>query len=318
MNSNAFRSQIDFRVVIRNNTEFMVRAWTAYARGMGDVLCGVILNVVYVANVRHLPIGSDDADKAVFGQAFDQALLRPVSVHAVAASMNVPYETVRGMLSRMMDYGWCHRLPGGFVVDLRAMSTPPLIGIWHEICVNFTEMIDELRTLGVSFAVGGTEVNEGVLQPPLGMLSRIVMEFRMRQLEDLKPVYGDFSRGAILGAIICENVRPALTDPEFARRNDEHPVRDEERIPVSIRKIAQRLLMPYETTRRQVAALESVGAVRTISRGKVIVPYAAITAPGLMAYNARLANNFNRMLVDLHNVGFDFKRKHSERTFNAI
>lgn len=83
----------------------------------------------------------------------------------------------------------------------------------------------------------------------------------------------DFVDALILVAVTQANVDPLLRDPELNRRYatyDSAPP-DDLRRPISVNALSQSLGIPFETVRRRVARLATIGLYRVTSHG-VIVP----------------------------------------------
>lgn len=95
---------------------------------------------------------------------------------------------------------------------------------------------------------------------------------------------GGFGRDVIDGLLLCAisqaNVAQITRNPELQRTYatlDQAPP-DELRRPVSVSAIANSLRLPFETTRRRIAALAGLGVVVQTPRG-VIVPTAPLSSP---------------------------------------
>ena len=75
----------------------------------GDMMLAIIFMAIGQATVSHLPaerhIGQFGAD----GIAPDE-LRRPVSALSIAESLNIPRETARRYVSRLVDLGYCTRV----------------------------------------------------------------------------------------------------------------------------------------------------------------------------------------------------------------
>lgn len=94
---------------------------------------------------------------------------------------------------------------------------------------------------------------------------------------------GGFGRdvidGLLLVAISQANVALITRDPELQRTfaTLDHPPPDDLRRPVSVNAIASSLHLPFETTRRRVAALVKAGVLQSTTRG-VILPQAPLNS----------------------------------------
>ncbi len=120
---------------------------------------------------------------------------------------------------------------------------------------------------------------------------------------------GDFRRAFIWNTICVLNVRHLTQGADTARYAalfDFPP--DEERIPVNIRKLAQALLLPYETVRRQVLLLERDGlCVRVPGKG-IFVPTRIFRHPDHVEGTKLVIAAVQRLIADLKRAGFDFSQ----------
>jgi hypothetical protein len=95
-----------------------------------------------------------------------------------------------------------------------------------------------------------------------------VLEMAGHGIPGLKPL-----ECLLMMAINQANIVPLTRDPAARRRYGalEQPAADEERRPVSVRAVAASLELPYETARRNIRRLETLG-VFAVSEAGVVVP----------------------------------------------
>lgn len=95
---------------------------------------------------------------------------------------------------------------------------------------------------------------------------------------------GGFGRDVVDGLLLCAisqaNVAQITRNADLQRTYAtlDQPPPDEVRRPVSVSAIANSLRLPFETTRRRVAALAALDIIQTTPRG-VIVPTAPLNSP---------------------------------------
>jgi predicted transcriptional regulator len=99
---------------------------------------------------------------------------------------------------------------------------------------------------------------------------------------------------------------------EIGRANTEHltaaeieeqiPVADHRRRPISISRLAERLNMPGETVRRRVAILEGAGFCSRTPQG-VTVFGAALSRPGVLGLVSQNAADVQRLFTRLDRLG---------------
>jgi hypothetical protein len=104
-------------VGIRLTHEFLLRTVYLLSRiSDGDLLEGLVMVTIIYANIGHL-----DRDPATSGQylgvedVVPDELRRPVSVLAIASSLNLPYETARRYVHKNVKAGRCRRVKGGLI-----------------------------------------------------------------------------------------------------------------------------------------------------------------------------------------------------------
>lgn len=114
---------------------------------------------------------------------------------------------------------------------------------------------------------------------------------------------GDLLDPLIFTAILDSNMAPVNRDPQLqVFYGGDISAPDELRRPVSINAVAQSLRLPFETVRRRVSGLAARGACVVDSRG-VIVPYAAVMAPGYVAIQRARYDRARQFYQTLKTVG---------------
>ncbi len=100
------------RVAARITTQFLITHCVALAEvGGGELVRGLILAAVLDANVGHLGLQSPDReDLSGINSVPNDELRVPISVSALARSLNMPYETTRRHVGKLIDEGACVRI----------------------------------------------------------------------------------------------------------------------------------------------------------------------------------------------------------------
>lgn len=280
----------------------------------GDLVRGLVYGTIVSANLAHVSNAVLEAELAGgAGQAPDDARRRrPVSAHAIAQSLNLPYETVRTRVVKLIELGLCERRSGGLVAPPGIGARPELQEATSQIYAVFCDVIRALNGLGFDFE--GLAVRAGAWPPdPAGapspsVVARVVLDFEVRHLTSLVPSFGDVLGSLIFAGVLQANTRSLLASPNeawaYARQTTPPP--DELRTPVSIRHLARDLDMPYETVRRHTAALTARGYLKMIPGKGVLAPAAILGDDGLGRENPPLMQRFTRMVAELTRLGFDF------------
>jgi hypothetical protein len=109
------------RIVARSLTAMALEAPQVFAPVAGENLLDLFMfNLIASAAIHHIPYGSPEALGMLPGRADGAAqfeLQRPITAHAVALSLALPYETVRMRIRRMVQRGLLASGPKGVAVS---------------------------------------------------------------------------------------------------------------------------------------------------------------------------------------------------------
>ena len=113
------------KAIISTTSEYCVKLMVAYASLCdGDFLMAMVFLSASLAGTQHLrnrPARAEDFD----GPFYRDALRRPVSISAIARSLNVAIETVRRKCRRLAELGLLQRTNNGrVVVTTRTLARP--------------------------------------------------------------------------------------------------------------------------------------------------------------------------------------------------
>lgn len=142
------------RLALRASTTYFLHSVDLMARVVGgDILRGVIFTAIVDANVRH--IRPSDAMAQAYSEAADQLpdeLRRPISVHALALELDIPYETTRRHVNALIAEGYCLRAETGIVVPASVIARDQMANALRRNFENLRRLIGDLRAGGVEFA----------------------------------------------------------------------------------------------------------------------------------------------------------------------
>lgn len=279
----------------------------------GDVMRSFVFRTILSTNLSHLSPVALEAE-LTSPAPDEEGVRRPVSANAIAHSLQLPYETTRGRVVDLAEAGWCQRTSAGLLVPGSVTALPEHRTAVREIHDAF---LDSIRTLGqLDFDFRSLIEQTGL--PPLegraltgppspAFVVHLLMDLQLRHLETLTPMFGDVTRAFVWAGVLQANMRRLLVEREaaWAYAGPETPPPDSLRIPVSVRAVANELGMPYETTRRHVAALQDEGRLAKAGRG-VLVPAAALGDEALGKGNQTLMLRFVRLIGELARLDFDF------------
>ena len=306
------------RLMSRSLTVFAVRVMTAQAAPHGDNYERMmVFQAVAAANLDHLPIESEGLAAALRGDADAARLMRPVSVLAIAQSLNTPYETTRMRAHQLVEAGFCTRAEAGLLLSNAWMKSVEARHSRQAVKAEGIALLHQLAALGYDF--GLTAMITGTLDAlafetsvqavPIEIAAHLFTVTILRILEQSKGVFGSVIEVMIWFDVSRENMRPVMASRDLSWRYgamEDGPVPDDLRVPVSIRSTAKRLSIPYETARRASLALCEKGHL-VRARGGLISPATMVDddAPGVALQRAGMVQ-FARTVSELRKLGCVF------------
>jgi DNA-binding Lrp family transcriptional regulator len=235
--------------------------------GGADILDPLISWAIVEANVAVI---NQDAELSRRYAALDtpppDELRRPVSVNAIAASLRLPYETVRRRVAAMTAAGICVSTPRGVYVPTAVLTGPGYDTLALGRYERLKRFYAELQALS---ALGGVNLTPASAprheQPPVRAANRAISEYMLRVIDEAMLRWGDPLPSILLMEMTRANVEP--TDPQ--RLMMDAPVPDAFRVPITVLDLARRVGLPAETVRRHVAKLEAAGLCRRAKGGRL-------------------------------------------------
>lgn len=266
----------------------------AIMRGDGDPIDTLLAGAIIQANVAEI-LQRDLAGDLPEGDAMPtDEMRRPVSISAVAASMGMPFETVRRRINRLLRAGYCVPADGGVIVPSAVLSDPKYLVEAFRGYERLRAFYWELRDSALLIDLPSPERELSANNFPVRTVSRLVGAYVLRIIESMG-LHGDQVDGLILLTTFRHNIEGVPAD----RPGN---IGDDERAPVSVSTLAAGLGLPAETVRRRVAALVERGACRRV-RGGIIVPMRILTDPRLGPMIAGNAGNLQRLFASLSRLG---------------
>lgn len=132
--------------LVRLSNDYILRVICDLARLFdGDIVLGIVFIAVNQANTSHLLLAK--IPSAFQGDGVvPQALRRPASALAVAASLGLPRETVRRHIGKLVERGDCVRVAGRKVlVSEAAIRRPELMAAVESNRRNLQKLIGDVR-----------------------------------------------------------------------------------------------------------------------------------------------------------------------------
>ncbi len=303
-------------MVTRLVLEFLVEVVAAATRAhAGDFKAMMVFVAIQHANIEHLESDSGGT-RTKFSGYPDDSLRRPITVHAVSQSLNMPPETGRRYTQALVRRGCCERVGDrGLIVPSRVMAQEPFAAAERRTAEAFVELLRNLHDVGFD-----AQAAAGVRQasPPARRamnpatadhaIAVLATGYMLRVIIDGIPLHdSDYVRALLFITVMTMNVRHISHDPKQAwRYADAHNVPpDEMRKPVSVRVVSERLGLPYETTRQHLMRMVGYGEI-VRERGGLITPAAALQDPERLKRGLNVHVWFLRAVAQLYGLGFDF------------
>lgn len=269
-----------------------------------DVIDALIRAALLNANVAHISRDPDLQRRfAAFETDIPDEMRRPASIHAIAESLRIPYETARRRIGRMAEQGACLIGENGVIVRSAVTSSP----MFRQGCqLQYEQLRDlyfRLRTAGVLEPPETEHAPFEGPSPPLRLVGRLVVEYVLRFTEPVRRHIGDVITGLVLMDMIQANTAhlpdtEAGTEVELAGGF----VPDARRTPVSASALAKRLGVPGETVRRHVIELLERDLCRKQPRGYV-VPAEVLARPLFVQFVGDNYANLTRLFAGLGEYG---------------
>lgn len=162
------------RLAARILSQFMLRQWEIVSQQAdGDLYMAVVFTAIVAANVQHIGHNSEQGREfSALDNAPPDETRRPISTHALAHSLGLPYETTRRNVNKLMAAGVVVRVPGqGLVVPASYLQSPKNISDLIQTVSSLQWLLASLRRAGFdlnALADGGVNVPPpaGIRPPP--------------------------------------------------------------------------------------------------------------------------------------------------------
>jgi hypothetical protein len=194
---------------------------------------------------------------------------RPVSVRAVAASMQLPYETARRNIRRLEGLGVCVTNPAGVVVPASFMLSPAYFEAARRGHERLLALYRVLAARGLLEPLPAPNYEEA--EPPVRGAVRLMSDFLLRSAEATVSRTGDFVAALVILPLLAVAAGADGALP-----------------PMSSAALARRTRLPAETVRRHAAALVARGLCNR-GRSGLVLADADLSSPawrGLLQENA--------------------------------
>jgi DNA-binding IscR family transcriptional regulator len=227
----------------------------------------------------------------------------PVSVYAVAREINIPYETARRHVAKLIEAGLCVKTGDGLLIPREIYLRPALLKAAEETWRQALGFLRDLAAVGVEAPPQpapppGLDVRRQVL--------RLTVNMFLEAVEVLMARVGlDLVHTLLCITIVQMNVRHITEAPDVAAAYsgllDIPP--DEARRPVSVYAVARQMGLPYETARRHVRQMTEAGLLARDSGGGVWMPAAVHSRADWVAGAEASWNQVQRLVEAFAQLG---------------
>ncbi|HEV2530093.1 hypothetical protein [Phenylobacterium sp.] len=261
---------------------FMLDQVTAGMAGM-DARDATLVMAINQANIA--PLTRDPEARLRYGALESPAPddeRRPVSLSAVAASLRLPYETVRRRVRRLAADGVCDLTDQGAVVPETFLASPAYL---TSVIAAHTRLYSFYRQVLAAGLMEALPPSRYPAEPavPIRATLRPLSDYLLRSGENLMALTGDLVAGlAFFGLVSAGETLPPPASSTAA--------------------LARRLAMPHETVRRHLGGLAAAGWCARVGRG-FVVPEAVLRRPGVVALFRDNAANVHRLFTTLAERG---------------
>lgn len=259
-----------------------------------DLIDALIMVTVSHANVAPITRDPDLQRRyATYADVPPDELRRPISINAVAQSLDMPFETVRRRIMKMALVGVFKSTKQGVYVP-----TTLVTGKQHRQAVEggyarIRAFHADACRLGWEEAVY-PEVEPWTGAEPLRLVARVSSDYLLRLVQLLMEETRDPVSATVWLALFCDNV--AVAD------RGGRPSKSQAGKPLSMSALARRMRLSTETTRRRVHALQAAGLC--VDAGSSVVVDASVLArPGVQRLLVRNRQDLRRMFATLAEYG---------------
>lgn len=240
----------------------------------------------------------------------------PVSVYSLSRMLEMPYETTRRHVMRLIAAGRLAKAPRGVIAPAAYMNSSPVRAASAELQVRLRRCLIGLEKLGVVrlgpsaldlLGGGDRSQSDPYVDEARRKFTRITVHFAVEGFKLLsQSAGGNLLGGLLFAGIVQANVSQISANPALSRQYGgfDLPPPDELRRPVSIYSLAQSLRLPYETARRNILQLMEAGLVRREKKG-VMAPSAVLLSPAILSQAPLAFDLFRKFVAALAEADLD-------------
>jgi DNA-binding Lrp family transcriptional regulator len=275
----------------------------AIARGERHVLDTLFISAIIQANVQEITRRADL--QVAYAESDDpppDELRRPVTMNALASSLELPFETVRRRVQRLVAEGVVRHVEGGVIVPTAVLAQPEYYENGFRGYERLRAFYYQLSDLGLLRDLPPPSADLAGGTVPVRAVARLAGAYVLRVVETLGSI-GDLIDGLIVLEVFRSNIEHVSSDLRGGEGFESADMlADEQRRPISVLALAARLGIPHETARRHVMSLIEKDILLRV-RGGLIVPAQGLTRPQMRPALLANAGNMQRLFGALSQLG---------------
>lgn len=274
------------------------------ARGGRHMIDALLIAVIVQANRGGV------ADRSDFQVAYGGSAnvtpddrRRPIAINALAASLGLPFETVRRRVRNLSEAGVCRTVSGGVIVPSAVLGLLDEGQKRRRAYERVRAFFYEVSDLGLMPELAPPSAHLGANADPLATTILLTAEYVLREIAGLLETMG----GPVDGLIAFEIFRANTAHfPHHFRGGEgygaQDMVDDSHRRPISAAAVAALVGMPEETVRRHIVRLIDRGVCQRVRDG-VIMPAAVYARADVREAIFANAANLRRLFAGLSRFG---------------
>lgn len=273
------------------------------SRQGGSVLDALLMGATIQANVQEIIRRADlQLAYAREDELPPDEVRRPVSMNALAASLQLPFETVRRRIRKLAADDYVRIVEGGVIVPSEVLTNPQYYVDGLRAFERLRAFYAQGRALGLLNPLPQPTVGLGDGAMPVRAVARLMGVYVLRAAETLPPL-GDLTDGVVWMETYWANVEHLPAEPQsLDTAGADDLAGDGQRRPVPVTTLAARLGLPQETVRRHVTELIARGQLTRV-KGGLIAPADALARPEVAAVLNANAANLQRLFAALSQLG---------------
>lgn len=191
-------------------------------------------------------------------------LRRPITINSIAASLDMPFETVRRTVHRLVERNILQLTPRGVIFPAASAMGEGYIRPATARYERTRRLYQDLRAAGTPFPP--PDDPEPLPGPPVRLVNRLIGEYGLRVMERVMRWTNDPLRAVMLMQV----ARASADHLEPEAFDEPDPITNFIPRPVRVSEVARALDIPHETVRRNLRALESASLLKREPAGYLI------------------------------------------------